>query len=120
MQLIAFILDCALVGAAVAAYLARPRIGGELARGMRVLLIGVMVLGLAHLVETVLFVALSLDRQVNEIVHRLLVGAGFVFVIQGFMTMRQAFEEITWTPTWKAPYHLMRRIRTWLMVRFSL
>jgi uncharacterized membrane protein len=91
-ELAALVLDILLVLAAVAAYLARPRIGGQLAKGLRILLVGVMVLGLAHLVETALF-AVEVSQDANEIIHRVLVGAGFGFVIWGFLVMRRAFEE---------------------------
>ena len=47
MQIIAIVLDILLVIAAVAAYLARPRIGGELAKGLGTLTTGVVILGLA-------------------------------------------------------------------------
>ena len=93
MELISLILDILLVIAAVAAYLARPRIGGQLARGLRTILAGVMLLGFAHLIETVLFSLFNLDRPTNEVIHRLLIAAGFVFVILGFNTMRRAFEK---------------------------
>ena len=92
LQLVSFILDLLLVIAAIIAYLARPRIGGELAVGLRILLVGVIILGLAHLIETALFVLLNVDLQLNEVIHRLLVGTGFVLVILGFIKMRQAFE----------------------------
>ena len=92
LQLVSFILDLLLVIAAIIAYLARPRIGGELAVGLRILLVGVIILGLAHLIETALFVLLNVDLQLNEVIHRLLVGTGFVLVILGFVKMRQAFE----------------------------
>ena len=92
LELISLLLDILLVVAAIVAYLARPRIGGELAKGLRILLAGLMVLGFAHLVETSLFVLLNVDRQLNEVIHRLLIGAGFVCVIWGFYTMRRAFE----------------------------
>ena len=92
MELVSFILDVFLVIAAVVAYLARPRIGGQLAKGLQTLLVGVVVLGLAHMVETVLFAMFNVDRQINEILHRLLIGAGFVFVIWGFFTIRRAFD----------------------------
>ena len=92
LELISLVLDILLVVAAIVAYLARPRIGGELAKGLRVLLAGVMVLGFAHLIETGMFVLLNEERQLNEIIHRLLIGAGFVCVIWGFYTMRRAFE----------------------------
>jgi len=92
LELVSLLLDILLVVAAIVAYLARPRIGGELAKGLRMLMAGVMVLGFAHLVETGMFVLLNEDRQMNEVIHRLLIGAGFVFVIWGFYIMRRAFE----------------------------
>lgn len=92
MELVSFILDVFLVIAAVVAYLARPRIGGQLAKGLQTLLAGVVLLGLAHLIETVLFAMFNVDRQINEILHRLLISAGFVFVIWGFFTIRRAFD----------------------------
>ena len=92
MQSISFILDFLLVIAAVAAYLARPRIGGELAKGLRTLTIGVLVLGLAHLIETFLFAVFSVTTPLNELIHRIFVGIGFIFVIIGFNLMRKAFD----------------------------
>jgi hypothetical protein len=92
-QLVSFILDIVLIIAAILSYLARPKIGGEIARGLRVLMAGVMILGFAHLIETGLFILLNLELQVNEILHRLLVMAGFAFVIWGFVIMRRAFQK---------------------------
>ena len=92
LQIVSLILDVLLIAAAVIAYLARPQIGGALAKGLRILLIGVMILGLAHFIETMLFAVLQLDQEANEVVHRLLVGVGFVFVIWGFLKMREALK----------------------------
>lgn len=92
LQVISLILDGLLVVAAVIAYLARPQIGGTLAKGLRILLIGVIVLGLAHFIETMLFAMLHVSQDMNEVIHRLLVGTGFVFVIWGFIKMRQALK----------------------------
>jgi hypothetical protein len=92
MDTIAFVLDIFLVIAAFAAYLARPRIGGQLAKGMRSLTTGLLVLGFAHLTETVLFAMFFVDRPLNEVIHRLLVAVGFIFVIVGFVRMRKAFD----------------------------
>lgn len=92
-HLVSLILDVLLVVAAIIAYLTRPRIGGRLARGLKILLVGVMILGLGHLIETLMFAVLSVDLRTNEIIHRLLVGFGFVFVILGFLRMRAAFYE---------------------------
>ncbi len=92
LELISFTLDILLIVAAVLAYWSRPRIGGELAKGLRILLIGVIVLGMAHFIETGLFGWFNIERQANEIIHRLIIVAGFVFVIWGFAMMRKAFE----------------------------
>jgi hypothetical protein len=92
LQIISLILDVLLIAAAVIAYLARPQIGGALAKGLRILLIGVMILGLAHFIETLLFAVLQVGQEANEVIHRLLVGVGFVFVIWGFLKMRQALK----------------------------
>ena len=92
LQIFSLILDVLLVVAAVIAYLARPQIGGALAKGLRILLIGVMVLGLAHFIETILFAVLHVGQDANEVIHRLLVGTGFVFVIWGFLKMREALK----------------------------
>jgi hypothetical protein len=93
LQIVSFALDIVLIAAAVIAYHARPRIGGQLAVGLRMLLVGVMILGLAHFIETGLFVVFQVDLQFNEVIHRVLVGLGFIFVIVGFYRMRKAFEE---------------------------
>ena len=92
LQIVSLILDMLLVVAAVVAYLARPQIGGALAKGLRILLIGVMILGLAHFIETILFAVLQVSQDANEVIHRLLVGTGFIFVIWGFIKMRQALK----------------------------
>ena len=92
MVTVAFVLDIILVIAAVVAYLARPRIGGQLAKGLQILMIGILILGLAHLGETLLFSLFFVDRPANEVIHRLLVAAGFIFVIVGFVRMRKAFD----------------------------
>lgn len=90
---IALALDIILVLTAILAYWSRPRIGGQLSKGLRVLLIGLMLLGFAHLIETGLFVVFNIELHINEIIHRLIVMAGFVFVIWGFIIMRRAFEK---------------------------
>ena len=86
-------LDILLVAAASSTYLARPSIGGQLSRGLRIWLGGVIILGLAHLIETAMFAIFSFSLQINEVLHRLIVMFGFVFVILGFLIMRRAFEE---------------------------
>lgn len=93
LQIMSLLLDGVLIVAAVVAYQARPRIGGQLAVGLRILLAGVMLLGLAHFIETALFAVFMLDLELNEVIHRILVACGFGFVIVGFYRMRRAFED---------------------------
>jgi hypothetical protein len=93
MHLISLFLDLLLVVAGIVAFLARPQIGGELARGLRVVTIGVLVLGFGHLIETALFALFQFEPVFNEIVHRLIIAVGFVLIIAGFFTMRRAFDE---------------------------
>ncbi|MBI5030102.1 MAG: hypothetical protein HZB51_06210 [Chloroflexi bacterium] len=93
LQITAFLLDILLVFAAIVAFQTRPRIGGELAKGLSILLIGVVILGFAHFIESVLFAFLDVDLEINEVIHRLLVGFGFLWVIFGFVTMNRAFRE---------------------------
>jgi hypothetical protein len=91
MQTLALILDILLVIAAIVAYRSRPRIGGQLAKGLQTLMVGILLLGFAHLTETLLFF-IGVTTPANEIVHRILVASGFIFVIAGFIRMRKAFD----------------------------
>ncbi|MBI5564538.1 MAG: hypothetical protein HY870_06565 [Chloroflexi bacterium] len=93
LEIVSFALDVTLIVAAVVAYHARPRIGGQLSVGLRILLVGVMILGLAHFIETALFTVFAFDLHINEVIHRLLVAIGFGCVILGFYRMRRAFED---------------------------
>jgi hypothetical protein len=86
------ILDILLLMAGLAAFSARPRIGGELAGGLRVLLAGVFVMGAAELLEVVMLAVLHVAPELIEVGDRLLLLLGFVLVIFGLATMRRAFE----------------------------
>ena len=90
-QTLSIILDLFVVALTVAMFVARPRIGGALGRGMRILVAGFLLLGVAFFSETVLFIISPISTQANEIIHRLLVGLGFVLIIWGFNVMRRAF-----------------------------
>ena len=92
MQTVSFVLDILLVIATITIYLTRPRIGGELAKGLQILTLGLMAVGLAHLAETVIFLVFKIDLSIAEAVHRVMVVIGFIFVIVGFNRMRKAFQ----------------------------
>ncbi len=90
---LAYILDILLVISAFLALYFRPRIGGQLAVGLRLIMIGVFILGLTHLTDTLLkdFVS-AIDATTRPLLHRGLNVAGFVLIFIGFFQMRKAIE----------------------------
>jgi len=72
-------------------FLAQPRNGGALGRGVRILAAGFLMIGFAFFSETGLFIISRISTQANEIVHRLLIGLGLVLIIWGFYLMWRAF-----------------------------
>ena len=92
-HIITYALDVLLVVSAVLALYYRPRIGGQLAVGLRLIMIGVFILGLSHLTDTLLkdFVA-AIDATSRPLLHRGLNVAGFLFIFIGFFRMRKAME----------------------------
>ena len=89
-----YILDILLVISAVLALYFRPKIGGQLAIGLRLIMVGVFVLGLTHLTDTLLKdLVTSIDATTRPLLHRGLNVIGFVFIFLGFFRMRKALEE---------------------------
>lgn len=88
-----YVLDILLVVSAVLALYYRPRIGGTLAVGLRLIMVGVFILGLTHLTDTLLkdFVA-AIDATTRPLLHRGLNVIGFLFIFIGFFQMRKAIE----------------------------
>lgn len=91
LQALSLIFDLATIVLTVAMFLARPRVGGAMGQGIQSLTIGFVVLGVAFVTETGLFVLSSVSFQANEVIHRVLVGIGFVLIVWGFVRMRRAF-----------------------------
>ena len=92
MENITFVLDLFTVIAAAVVYFTRPRIGGQLDRGVQKVLTGILLLGISHLTKILFFVLLNMDPILNEIIHGLLEAGGLIFVIMGFARMRMAFD----------------------------
>ena len=88
-----YFLDILLVISAILALYYRPKIGGQLAVGLRLIMIGVFILGLTHLTDTLLkdFVA-AIDATARPLLHRGLNVVGFLFIFIGFFQMRRAIE----------------------------
>jgi len=86
-------LDITLVVAAFLAYYFRPRIGGTLAVGLRLIMAGVLILGLTHLADTLTKDYLTMiDAATRPLLHRALNVIGFLFIFIGFFRMRSAIE----------------------------
>jgi hypothetical protein len=89
-----YILDILLVISAILALYFRPKIGGQLAIGLRLIMVGVFVLGLTHLTDTLLKdLVSSIDATTRPLLHRGLNVIGFIFIFLGFFRMRKALEE---------------------------
>lgn len=88
-----YVLDIILVISAVLALYYRPRIGGQLAIGLRLIMVGVFLLGITHLTDTLLkdFVE-AIDATTRPLLHRGLNVVGFLFIFTGFFQMRKAIE----------------------------
>lgn len=93
LQFVSLALDILLIVAGILTYTQRPRLGGLLSRGIQMLLIGLVILGFSHMIETGLFIGFNLDQGWNEILHRALVAAAFGFVLWGFRLMQRALDE---------------------------
>ncbi len=87
------LLDTTLVVAAFLALYFRPRIGGTLAVGLRLIMVGVFILGLTHLADTLMKDYIeSIDAVTRPLLHRGLNVVGFLFIFGGFLRMRAAIE----------------------------
>jgi hypothetical protein len=88
-----YFLDILLVVSALLALYYRPRMGGTLAVGLRLIMIGVFILGLTHLTDTLLsdFVK-SISSTTRPLLHRSLNLIGFAFIFIGFFRMKRALE----------------------------
>ncbi|MFN8411790.1 MAG: hypothetical protein U0Z26_05335 [Anaerolineales bacterium] len=88
-----YILDIVLVISAVLALYFRPRIGGQLAVGLRLIMVGVFILGITHLTDTLLkdFVT-AIDATTRPLLHRGFNVVGFLIIFIGFFRMRKALE----------------------------
>ena len=85
------VLDIALVISALLALFFRPRIGGQLSVGLRLLMVGVLILGITHLIDTLINYYVPAVTTVNRsLLHRSLNLVGFVFIFIGFFRMSRA------------------------------
>lgn len=86
MEVISFVMDIILlIGGLLGVYYAMT-VGGSIGHAsLKLMAIGFLVLGFAHLSETALFQIIpDLETSVQEIIHRVIVLVGFSFILLGY------------------------------------
>jgi hypothetical protein len=87
------ILDVVLVLAAIWMVVTVRGLGGIVGRSLNLVTIGAVILGMAHLLSTILKRTTLLGEQVNapleSMVHRLIVLVGFIVLAVGFQQIRE-------------------------------
>lgn len=96
-----FGLDFILIGAGLwMAYTAwQLQLSGAMGVTIKQVAAGSIILGFAHLTETLMFHLLDLSADVNELVHRVIILIGFVFITNGLRQLAVSLRSIarTWT-----------------------
>ena len=67
----------------------QSQLGGVLGTTLQAVVLGALLLGLAHATETIMIEVLSMGIEVTELIHRLMVLAGFALLIFGFQRLAQ-------------------------------
>jgi hypothetical protein len=88
-NIINVVLDFVLVAASVWMILAARGVGGIFGKTMNLIVIGAIVLGVAHLLATIGTSVLQIPGGPNQLIHRLIVLAGFVFLVFGFRQLAE-------------------------------
>ena len=89
METIIIILDFVLIAAAGWAIWAAKGLGGVVGKAFNFILGGMILLGLAHISETITFELLSWEIDLVELTHRLIVLSGFVLLTMGFQQIQK-------------------------------
>lgn len=56
--------------------------------------VGAVVLGFAHLIETVLFEVFDVGTEANELIHRIIILAGFLFIANGLRQFARSLRSL--------------------------
>ena len=91
MTTVNFIFDVVLVLAAIWMVIVVRGLGGIIGRGLNWITIGALILGIAHLLDTILrlpALGLGWDATTFSFVHRIVVLAGFLILIVGFQQIQ--------------------------------
>jgi len=91
-QFINHALDFVLIAAAVwmAVTVAKLRLGGALSSSVNRVVIGALILGFAHMVETIAL-QYGMEEHLNELIHRGIILLGFSALILGVQSLVGSF-----------------------------
>ncbi len=84
-----FIFDFVLVAAAIWMIIAVRGVGGIFGRTLSWIVAGAIILGIAHLLATLGTRVLNIEGNLNQLIHRLIVLAGFVVLVVGFRQLQE-------------------------------
>ncbi|OGO68935.1 MAG: hypothetical protein A2Z37_05130 [Chloroflexi bacterium RBG_19FT_COMBO_62_14] len=89
MSTVNLVLDIILVGASVWMVATVSGLGGIVGRTLNLITIGAVVLGLAHLLATLMHRFTPMESSTESFIHRLIVLSGFVLLVVGFRRIRE-------------------------------
>lgn len=94
-----FGLDFILIGAGLwMAFTARRlQMRGVVGATITQVAVGSIILGFAHLIETLMFLLLDLPAEVNELVHRVIILVGFIFITNGLRQFAASLQALKQT-----------------------
>lgn len=89
MSTVNLVLDVILVGASIWMVATVSGLGGIVGRTLSLITIGAVILGLAHLLATLMHRFMPMESSLEGLIHRLVVLAGFVILVLGFSRIRE-------------------------------
>lgn len=82
-------LDVILIIASIWMLVSVRGIGGIMGRTLNLIIIGAVILGVAHVIADVVPLMIKIDATLNNFIHRLIVLLGFVLLALGFRQAQQ-------------------------------
>ena len=83
------VFDFVLVAASIWMIIAVRGVGGLFGRTLNWIVAGAIILGIAHLLATLGGRVLGIETNLNNLIHRVIVLAGFVVLVVGFRQLQE-------------------------------
>ncbi|WP_302175693.1 hypothetical protein [uncultured Hydrogenophaga sp.] len=93
---VSYALDFVLIAAGfwMAQTARRMQMKGTVGSTLKQVSAGAVVLGFAHLIETVLFEVFGVGVEANELIHRVIILVGFLFIANGLRQFAQSLRSM--------------------------